>query len=395
VGRQTGHGALASRLVVGRQVVSGSCRSCHGALGARGRTEDVVAMAPLSVAPWIVTIRQAEAEAYRSTFAVRRVLYAAAPILLLVAAGLALGTAWSVRTPLTVLTNAAEAIARGRLSDPIPPLGDDEIGRLGRSLDQMRAALGTSLDEVELANRDLEQRVEARTAELRELYRQLEVRDRSRAELLRKVITAQEEERKRIARELHDETCQTIVALGMALGMANGAQPDEQGARLAEARTLSLRALDELHRIMFDLRPSVLDDLGLIPAIRWYAERRLVPLGIDVRVEVDEAQPRLPAGMEVTLFRVVQEAIANIERHAQAEQVLIQIARDAAAITIEIEDDGVGFEPARYRVARESGEGLGLLGMRERVELLGGTVDVDSAPGAGARVVVRVPLQTR
>jgi len=163
-------------------------------------------------------------------------------------------------------------------------------------------------------------------------------------------------------------------------------------ARLVEAKGLTVRALDELHRLIYDLRPSILDDLGLLPAIRWFAERHLTPLGITVRCECSDLDERLPVELAVALFRIVQEAITNIAKHAEAETVLVQCGPVGGELVIEIEDDGRGFDPAEVSVSGDTARGLGLAGMRERVELVGGQIAIDSAPGRGVHVTVRVPL---
>ena len=229
--------------------------------------------------------------------------------------------------------------------------------------------------------------------ELARLNRELQAREQWRGQLLTRVIVAQEDERKRIARELHDETSQTLSVLAMRLETAVASMPEGRvRERLADAKTLTVRALDELHRLIFDLRPSILDDLGLLPAIRWYAERTLAPLGITTRCECPDPERRLPPEMAIALFRVVQEAISNVARHSKAETVLIQCALTDGEVVLEIEDDGCGFEPAAVSVSDDTARGLGLLGMRERVELIGGRLTIDSAPGRGAHVTVRVPM---
>jgi signal transduction histidine kinase len=343
--------------------------------------DPVVASVALGVVPWRVLIREPDDGTLGPRGAHLALVGAG-----VIALGLlfAWGAASSIRRPLSVLTTAAEHIAGGNLHEPIPPLGDDEVGRLGRALDHMRAALGES-------HASLERRVEERTHELERLYRELSLRDAARAELLRKVISAQEEERRRIARELHDETSQSLAALTMSLDAAAAElPPGTPRKRLEDARGIAGRAITEVHRLLFDLRPSVLDDLGLASAIRWCTERTLEPLGIAVRCEFSGLESRLPPELETTLFRVVQEAVNNIARHAGADTVLIQCAVRDAVATVEIEDDGRGFDPARP--APTEGTGLGLAGMRERVTLLGGTLAVESAPGEGTRLCASVPI---
>jgi signal transduction histidine kinase len=206
------------------------------------------------------------------------------------------------------------------------------------------------------------------------------------------VITAQEDERKRIARELHDDTTQKLAVLVM--GVERAAQALRQEGRpvpLDEVKQLAVSALDEVHRLIRDLRPSVLDDLGLYSAVRWYAENTLSPHGIAVRCEVGEVEPTLPAAWDIALFRICQEAVNNVARHAQAESVLIQLGVERHELRIEIEDDGQGFDGAGPRVETDRPH-WGLIGIHERAELLGGTARIDSAPGRGTRVEIRVPL---
>jgi signal transduction histidine kinase len=352
----------------------------------------MLALAPMGLAHWGVLIRQDESVALARSESTRHTLLWLGPALLGLGLLFAWGAARSVRIPIALLTDSAERIAYGNLGQPIPDLGQDEVGRLGRSFEQMRMALKASMGHVERANLELEQRVEERTHELEDLYRQLKERDVWREELLRKVISAQEDERKRLARELHDETSQTLSALAMKIETALAAWPSPPSRdRLAEAKGLTVRILEELHRLIFDLRPSVLDDLGLLSAIRWYAERHLEPRGISVRCEFSGFGGRLMPELETALFRVAQEAITNIAKHSGAETVLIQCLERDGRISIEIEDDGKGFSPESLPPPSARERGLGLLGMRERVELFGGTLELDSAPGSGTRIAVNVP----
>jgi signal transduction histidine kinase len=353
---------------------------------------DAVATAPLDVLPLAVVVRQEESELLAPVHAAERRVLIATPIALGLAFFFAWGAARSLKQPIAILTRAAERIAGGNLSRTIPPLGEDEVGRLGRSLEAMRTALAEAFERERRAQEELEARVEERTRDLTALTRELKDRDERRARLLAKFIRAQEEERKRIARELHDETCQTVATLSVAADTALARPPVPDRARLLEMKSLADRALSEVHRVIYDLRPSVLDDLGLASAVRWYAERYLSPLGIAFRCEIEGLEERLPVEIETAVFRVVQEALTNVVRHAQAETVLIQMAREGSRLVIEVEDDGAGFDPASVATPLSSGRGLGLLGIRERVELLGGHVTIDSAPGQGTRVAVTVPL---
>jgi signal transduction histidine kinase len=288
-------------------------------------------------------------------------------------AALAWGAARSVTRPLDRLGEEAERIAGGALDAPVADVGRDEVGRLGRALERMRAGL---LDHVAL------EREHARLAALEE----------ARAARLREVLEAQEGERRRVARELHDETAQGLAALALGLDRAGevlrgGGDP---GPALAEARALALRTLEEIQCIVRDLRPAALDDLGLASAIRALAERELGGRGVAARVEIgDGLEAGLAPEVETAVFRMVQEAIGNAGRHAQASHVLVELDLRGGEVVASVEDDGVGFEASPG--ARRSG--FGLLGLRERAELLGGSVAITSAPGEGTRVEITLPLE--
>jgi signal transduction histidine kinase len=310
---------------------------------------EVTVSARLTVVPWRLVLSQPARETFAAVSVLERRWLVLAPSLAALAAVFAWGVSRSVKAPLAKLDQAAARIAVGDLTQPLPPLGRDEIGRLGRSFEAMRLALA---------------------------------KDETRRRVLRKVFTAQEEERKRIARELHDETCQTITALKIKLDAAG----------MQEAQAMATRSLDELHRIIYDLRPSILDDLGLLPAIRWMAQRSLAPRGIQVRCEFEEPPARLPFEVEIAVFRAVQEAINNVVRHAKAETVLIEVAVNRGVLEIDIEDDGLGFDVLEVGGPSPSGRGLGLLGLHERMELIGGASKVTSSPGQGTRVSLNVPI---
>jgi len=369
-------------------------RPWHGRLD--GRTPIVAGFAPLAAGPpWGLVVRQPEAIAFGAIAAWRYRLWMLGPVLAGLAALFAWGTARSVRRALNVLTRAAERIAHGDLDRPVPPLPDDEVGRLGHAFEEMRIALRKSRGLLEDVNQALEQRVAERTRELEEVCLRLRDREQWRSQLLRKFVSVQEDERRRIARELHDDTCQALAALSVGVETAiPGLPAGDARDRLLALKKVVVAALAELHRVILDLRPSVLDDLGLRSAIQWYAEHRLAGTGIAVRCEFSGFERRFAPEVEIAVFRVVQEAISNIERHAHADAVLIQGVEREGLITIEIEDDGCGFDAGALKPTPGSLTGLGLLGMRERVELLGGSLLIDSAPGQGVHIAVTVPVGT-
>jgi signal transduction histidine kinase len=354
----------------------------------------LAAAAPLSSTSWHVIVRRPEEESLLPVRRFRQRLLFLGPLLVASALVLARGAVRSLTGPLAALGRAASRIASGDLAHPVPAGTADEVGALGRSLESMRAALSASLDAVHRERDALEVRVKERTRELEALYRTLREREERRGQLLRQTISAQEDERKRIARELHDETCQALAALALSFHRAASAEgPEEVGRHLEVAKALATRTLEDVHRLILALRPSVLDDLGLLPALRWFAARHLETQGIAVRWEVEGLEGRLRPEIEIALFRAVQEALTNVARHAEADAVLIQIARREGTLQIEIEDDGKGFDPASVADPVHSERGLGLLGIRERLELLGGQAEIDSSPGEGTRVVLRVPVE--
>ncbi len=221
---------------------------------------------------------------------------------------------------------------------------------------------------------------------------------------MRKVISAQEEERRRIARELHDEISQNLTALIYAAEEATDAmtdRPADIAPVLENIRKVAQQTLDGVHHLIFDLRPTTLDHLGLVPALRWFAQSRLEPAGVRVMIKEEckrrggksDAPPcRLPTEAETALFRAIQEAIVNIARHAMARSVRLVFTLAEDAFTVLIEDDGIGFDLVALSVAPDDGRGLGLIGIQERIELVGGRLEIDTAPGHGTRVRIQVPI---
>jgi len=221
--------------------------------------------------------------------------------------------------------------------------------------------------------------------------REAERREALRAELYRRVVGAQEAERQRIARELHDETGQSLTALGMGLRAAERSlttDPDKAGQRLRELEGLVDRSLNELQRLLADLRPSHLDDLGLPAALRWYAGEVQSRTPLKIMVEVFGEPRALPAAVNTALFRIAQEALTNVVRHAEAATVRVRLRFGEESIDLQVEDDGRGFD------ARPIPDGMpawGLVGIQERATLLGGTARIRSRPGEGTRVEVAIP----
>lgn len=226
------------------------------------------------------------------------------------------------------------------------------------------------------------------------LFQEVKEKERLRGELLSKLIRAHEEERFRIARELHDEVSQSLTSLMMHLNAAEEtASPDLTPVRsaLGEMRAVAEGTLEEVRKIIFDLRPTLLDDLGLIPAVRHCAKTLLETAGMEVHFHAAGfGEQRLPPAVETTVFRVAQEAMTNAARHSHAGVVTVSLVRAEGQVQLLVADDGVGFDPGAVLPPPDRRR-LGIAGMEERVALLGGTLRITSAPGRGTTVTMTVP----
>ncbi|MBI3945708.1 MAG: GAF domain-containing sensor histidine kinase [Armatimonadetes bacterium] len=232
----------------------------------------------------------------------------------------------------------------------------------------------------------------ARSFENLRLLEESRLRERQHSELLQRVIAAQEEERKRVARELHDHTGQSLTSLIIGLRTLDSVQSvEEVRAAIREMRAHAGQALEELHHLAFELRPSVLDDLGLVAALQRYAEDFGRRTGVRMEVELDPPEgARLAPAVEIALYRIVQEALTNVAKHAEAKTASVLLHLRGSSLLLIIEDDGKGFEVPDF--AQSEGKHFGLMGMQERVNLLGGKLTVESSPGSGTTVYVEVPL---
>ena len=232
-----------------------------------------------------------------------------------------------------------------------------------------------------------------------QLNLEIQRKDEMRRELLREVLAMQEEDRRRIARELHDEASQVIASLTANLEAIVSVLPAAGGSEKAvilarKTQALSVKILDEIHRLIYELRPSLLDDMGLVSAARWLAENNLEANGVGVEFRTVGRARRLLPEIEVAMFRVIQEAMNNIVRHANARNAKIVLYFRKKSLGIHVSDNGTGFDVQEAINTRDRPRGLGLLGMRERVELVKGTLKMKSQPGGGGTVVeVRIPIE--
>jgi signal transduction histidine kinase len=213
-----------------------------------------------------------------------------------------------------------------------------------------------------------------------------------RAELLRRTVQAQEQERQRIARELHDETGQTLTALGLglnALGQACSTNPQKASQMARELQELATNGLADLQNIVSGLHPPHLDELGLLPALRWYAEEMSQRSMLPIEVSGTSNGADIPEEVRLTIFRIAQEAITNTIRHAQAKKVMVNLETHAPEIKLTVEDNGQGFNVDSVLAGSEH-NCLGLLGMIERARLLGGECEIHSMRGRGTIVQVNI-----
>lgn len=247
--------------------------------------------------------------------------------------------------------------------------------------------------------RAFEVETQQRIAGLRQAQREERLRlEHVRAELLHRTVKAQESERQRIARELHDETGQTLTALGMGLRAVSETLQTNPEKALTQTRRLEQVAnggIEQLQRLVSGLHPPQLDDLGLMAALRWYVEeiQNLYGLPIELSKTGQGRLQDLPSELRIVLFRITQEAVTNIVRHAHANRAAIKLNHTGSQIHLTIEDDGVGFDTNLMIKEDTSRPHWGLLGMQERASLVGGSCMIDSAPGKGTCVEVIIPWE--
>jgi len=231
------------------------------------------------------------------------------------------------------------------------------------------------------------------------LYQRLERGKERYQTLLQHALTAQEEERKRIARELHDETSQALTSLTLNLQAAitkaetDGVEDADFVGTLRKIQSLAVHTQNEISKLMKELRPTLLDELGLPAAISRYAKDSLESLGTKVFTEFGGVEERLPTEVEVTLFRIAQGTVGNILEHAEAKNVSIRLECNDSECVLEVKDDGKGFDVNKITRVDKGGRGAGLFTMKERARLVGGACNIRSQPGKGTRIAVKIPLR--
>ena len=294
--------------------------------------------------------------------------------------------------PILALVRAARAIGEGNLGCRVSlDWARDEIGQLAVAFNHMMDSLQDYHQKVGAFSRELLER----NKELQHVSEELSRKEEMRFFLLGKVITAQEEERHRIARELHDQTSQSLTSLIVGLKNAEDA-PDMPTVRrnIAALRVLTDGILEEVHNLALELRPRVLDDLGLPAGLQRCCRESAAHFALDIDLQLDGFSngERLPSTIENTLYRVIQEGITNVAKHAQARNVSVIVERREDKVLAILEDDGCGFDLEDIMAAPSAERKLGLFGMQERMALVGGTMTVESEPGEGTTLYFEVPL---
>jgi signal transduction histidine kinase len=302
----------------------------------------------------------------------RTAFFGSVTIIMLTAAVLYLLLSWLIITPLERVAQVMRRFSQGTRQVRVPVQSEDEVGLLAGVFNEMADT------------------IQFQDAEANKLYAELEGKDADRRRLLARLIDAREEEHRRLARRIHDSLGQLLTGLSLNLKLCQQAIPEnftEVHHQLTRLNGLARHTIEQAHHLITQLRPSVLDDYGLVPAIQEEVAQQLRESGIQAHVENSGRVDDLPTPVATATFRIVQEAITNVLRHANATQIWISLQCEDGALLVTIEDDGAGLkEGNHYR-------GLGILGMEERAGALGGQVAVTARQPHGTRVAVRLPMK--
>jgi signal transduction histidine kinase len=308
-----------------------------------------------------IELALAETNIQQTVSAVTLRLVAITAVMIAIGFGAAFFLTWILTRPIYDLVRATEAVTHGDFSQRLPRWANDEIG-------QLTVAFNTMTDSLEKAKQERAEQ------------------DRLRAQYVSNVIVAQEDERQRISRELHDSIGQLLTTLLVGLkNLKEACAPTELEHRIEELRAVVGKTLEEVRTIAWQLRPSALDDLGLISALQRYIDDYQERHQISIDFIASSFNTRLPVEMEASIYRIVQESLTNIARHSQATAASVVIDRRGNAIRLIIEDNGIGFDPT---VVRNS---LGLQGIRERAALFNGRLTIEAQPGQGTSLFIEIP----
>jgi two-component system sensor histidine kinase UhpB len=234
---------------------------------------------------------------------------------------------------------------------------------------------------VAVENVRLQQVVERHARDLKDLYSQL--------------LRTQENERKKIAQELHDQVGQMLQSMKMNLDwmkrglISKPEKPEKMEDWLLDTEELLAQTIDDIRNLTFELRPSMLDDFGLIPALRWYVENFSRRSNVEVSLKTGDKEHRFPAEVVITLYRIIQEALTNVAKHASATQVFVSVSQRGSSAVLSVRDNGIGFDPGKTLSAPN---GMGLLNIKERVNMLGGSFEIISRPRKGTKLNIQIPF---
>jgi signal transduction histidine kinase len=367
------HNSSLSRALAEKRNFKGRCHSCHGSAEKPQEKEtDVLAFAPLPSLRLGITVHQPEREALAPAFALRtklQVLGLFFVSLFLLFAGLAVR---SVVVPITKLSKAVHHLSADDSRTPLPKLGSDELGALVNAFENWRKRMFEALQQVK--------------------------QQRGQEQYLHQVLNAQEEERRRVARDIHDTIAQDLAALRLkterlAQHAADGSDKDE----LLDLERRVKEMLDTTRGVLKDLRLPPLVQVGFVPTLIEYLQRIEGETGVRGIFTVDGDEVDLPYAVIAPLYRIVQEATQNALQHAAPDHIAVTVNYSATSIELSVEDDGHGFDVETFQEKRwdEESVGLGLMGIRERAKLLGGDLEISSSTNQGTQIRVTIPLPPR
>lgn len=390
--QSAGHSRFLTKMIKEKKSLITKCHRCHESGTAEAsetrRSVDMMAYAPLETTPWGVVMLQPEKDILQPIELMQRNFIIVGVLFIGIALITALGMSRGIVKPVHALINATKKIAGGDLSKSINVGGSDEIRTLSSSFETMRVKLADSVNALHRYNAELEAKVLARTKQINDNRAHIK-------NLLKSVITSQEEERKRIARDFHDVIMQNLAATLIKIDLCRKYPENISVEHIDAVRNIIEKNIDEVSRIIKNLRPSILDDLGLEASLYWLIDQHLESKAIRCYLNISRDIGRLnfDPQTEIELFRIMQEAVMNIARHSMAEAVFVVMEIRNRQLQVEIEDDGYGFDPQEVNRRHDASSGLGLMGMKERASLMNWKVNICSSPGSGTRVSLKVPLE--
>jgi signal transduction histidine kinase len=297
--------------------------------------------------------------------------------------GISIFLVWLITHQLHHLVEIMKQVESGDLEVRAPVWANDEIGQVQTAFNVMVESLQRTHHELQLQHSQLRRLA----SEKEQLLKELQKKETELRRALQRAVEYQEAERKRISRELHDEVGQALTSILIRLkALQDETDTETIAERLDGLRYLTSESIEELRRLAVDLRPAILDHLGILPALRWYIQQLADQSDLTIQFIGPEKIERLPEEIELVLYRVAQEGLTNAIRHSQASQVEVVLEQSVHVLRLRVVDDGKGFDPQNLD------RGLGLVGIRERVELLKGKCGVDTTPGEGTRLWVEIPL---